>query len=76
LRCFLFYSSQNHLLSQLDDGEDVFELLDENEYQQLVEKRREGSDFVVDDGWFSPENIFTLLQKIWAILTMVKSISG
>jgi hypothetical protein len=45
-----FYIVSFSLLLQLDDGEDVFELLDEKEYQQLVEKRRETSDFVVDDG--------------------------
>jgi hypothetical protein len=47
----------------LDDGEDVFELLDENEYQQLVEKRREGSDFVVDDGSSLFGKIFTSFRK-------------
>jgi hypothetical protein len=28
----------------------VYDVLDEEEYQKLVEKRRETNDFVVDDG--------------------------
>lgn len=32
--------------------EDVYEKLDENEYQELVDRRREREDFVVDDGEF------------------------
>lgn len=30
--------------------EDVYEKVDETEYQELVRKRREREDFVVDDG--------------------------
>ncbi len=30
--------------------DDVYEKLDENEYQELVDRRREREDFVVDDG--------------------------
>jgi DNA polymerase alpha subunit p180 N terminal len=32
-----------------DDG-DVYEYVDEDEYQKLVESRRQREDFVVDDG--------------------------
>jgi hypothetical protein len=32
------------------DEEDVYEVLEESEYQKLVESRRQREDFVVDDG--------------------------
>ena len=32
-----------------DDG-DIYEYVDEDEYQKLVESRRQREDFVVDDG--------------------------
>lgn len=35
---------------EVKDEEDVYEIMDEDEYQQLVEKRRQREDFVVDDG--------------------------
>jgi DNA polymerase alpha subunit p180 N terminal len=35
---------------QVPDEEDVYEVLDESEYQKLVESRRQREDFVVDDG--------------------------
>eukprot|EP00602_Paraphysomonas_sp_CaronLab_P000598 CAMPEP_0185022260 /NCGR_PEP_ID=MMETSP1103-20130426/4977_1 /TAXON_ID=36769 /ORGANISM="Paraphysomonas bandaiensis, Strain Caron Lab Isolate" /LENGTH=1359 /DNA_ID=CAMNT_0027554251 /DNA_START=80 /DNA_END=4156 /DNA_ORIENTATION=+ len=34
---------------QLDEEKDVFDLLDDSEYQKLVEERRKTNDFVVDD---------------------------
>ena len=34
----------------LEEDEDVFETLDEAEYESVVEKRRAAGDFVVDDG--------------------------
>ena len=33
-----------------DDEEDVFETMDEDQYREYVERRREREDFVVDDG--------------------------
>jgi len=35
---------------QLKEEEDIFEELDEDKYEKLVEERRKTSDFVVDDG--------------------------
>ena len=35
---------------ELDEDEDVFETMDESEYADVVEKRRNAGDFVVDDG--------------------------
>ena len=35
-----------------DEG-DVYDVVDEAEYEELVEKRRQREDFVVDDGEFS-----------------------
>ena len=32
------------------EEEDVYEVLEESEYQKLVESRRQREDFVVDDG--------------------------
>ena len=34
--------------------EDVYEKVDENEYKELVQRRREREDFVVDDGKLIP----------------------
>jgi hypothetical protein len=34
---------------ELVEEEDVYDLVDESEYVQLVEKRRQGNEFVVDD---------------------------
>ena len=35
---------------EIAEEETVYDVVDENEYRQLVEKRREREDFVVDDG--------------------------
>ncbi len=34
---------------QLDEDDDVYELVEESKYAELVENRRKGGDFVVDD---------------------------
>ncbi len=34
-----------------NDG-DIYQVVDENEYRQLVESRRQREDFVVDDGTY------------------------
>ena len=34
----------------MKDEEDVYDIVDENEYQTLVNSRRQREDFVVDDG--------------------------
>ncbi len=36
--------------SKVKEEEDVFDVVDEDEYQKLVNSRREREDFVVDDG--------------------------
>jgi hypothetical protein len=33
----------------LDEDDDVYELVEESKYAELVENRRKGGDFVVDD---------------------------
>ena len=35
---------------QLDDDDAVYDVVDEDKYAQIVEERRKGGDFVVDDG--------------------------
>ena len=35
-----------------EEDEDVFDMVDEKEYADVVEKRRQAGDFVVDDGTF------------------------
>ena len=35
---------------ELKEESSVFQEVDEDEYQQIVETRRKGTDFVVDDG--------------------------
>lgn len=35
---------------ELEEQDDVYDLVDDEEYEQIVEKRREEGDFVVDDG--------------------------
>ena len=37
-------------LLQIREEEDVYDVVDESEYQSLVESRRQREDFVVDDG--------------------------
>ncbi len=34
----------------MDDDEDVYDVVDEDKYAQIVEDRRNAGDFVVDDG--------------------------
>ena len=35
---------------EVADEEDVYDIMEEGEYQKLVESRRQREDFVVDDG--------------------------
>lgn len=35
---------------QFDDEDNVYEMMDDDEYRELVKKRRQREDFVVDDG--------------------------
>ena len=37
-------------LLEIREEEDVYDVVDESEYQTLVESRRQREDFVVDDG--------------------------
>ena len=44
-------NAKGSLLESLEfEEEDVFDVLDEDQYEELVESRRKGDDFVVDDG--------------------------
>lgn len=38
--------------SNMKDEQDVYDIVDEEEYQTLVNSRRQREDFVVDDGEF------------------------
>lgn len=49
-------------LLQLDEDDAVFDVLDDDEYAELVESRRNGQDFVVDDG--------TYLFFIWLMVAL------
>ena len=40
----------NLLEENVKDEEDVYDIVDEEEYKSLVESRRQREDFVVDDG--------------------------
>lgn len=46
---FYLYVSHN-LCIQLEEEENVYDIVDEEEYEEIVAKRRAGEDFVVDDG--------------------------
>jgi hypothetical protein len=35
---------------EVQDAEDIYDVVEENEYRDLVERRRERENFVVDDG--------------------------
>jgi hypothetical protein len=37
------------MLPQLDDEDEVYDLVDEEQYAKIVEDRRNKNDFVVDD---------------------------
>ena len=37
-------------LLEIKDEDDIYDVVDESEYQSLVESRRQREDFVVDDG--------------------------
>ena len=39
--------------SNVKEDDDVYDVVDESEYQALVESRRQREDFVVDDGRYS-----------------------
>ncbi|RYH30980.1 hypothetical protein EON65_03735 [archaeon] len=34
----------------MDDDDNIYDVVDEDKYAELVEKRRKAGDFVVDDG--------------------------
>ena len=48
----LLSSSEDVLDSAALDEEDIYDVYNEDEYQNLVESRRQREDFVVDDGTF------------------------
>lgn len=41
-----------HACEQLHEEEDVYDVVDEEDYAKLVNSRRQMDDFVVDDGEF------------------------
>ena len=38
---------------EVEEEDDVYEIVQEDEYRKLVESRRQREDFVVDDGMYS-----------------------
>lgn len=42
---------------QVEEEEDVYEYVEEEEYRKLVESRRQREDFVVDDGMSTREKL-------------------
>lgn len=51
------HKNNTGLLNPLEDYEvkdegDIYQVVDESEYQELVESRRQREDFVVDDGTY------------------------
>ena len=48
-----------------DEG-DVYDVVDETEYEELVEKRRQREDFVVDDGEYMCVLIYAALLHFWS----------
>jgi hypothetical protein len=43
---------------EIKNEENVFDMVDEEEYQKLVEDRRKNTDFVVDDGQCISDSLF------------------
>ena len=74
----------------IKEEEDVYDVVDQDEYESLVQSRRQREDFVVDDGklfWkvedgnqFTAELALTyslfLLKTAWVIMTMVRNVWG
>lgn len=48
---------------EIKEEEDVYDIVDENEYQTLVNSRRQREDFVVDDGTLVSESLLSLSRK-------------
>ena len=81
-------NAKGSLLESLEfEEDDVFDVLDEDQYEKLVESRRNGTDFVVDDGnsilcprlftyfYISHHRFLFTRQRAMAIMTMERSIS-
>jgi len=51
--------------------EDVYEKVDESEYQKLVDRRREREDFVVDDGALNIPLLQILLHDLHSSLLTI-----
>ena len=58
-------SSQLEEYTVADEG-DVYDVVDETEYEELVEKRRQREDFVVDDGEYMCVLIYAALLHFWS----------
>ncbi len=70
-----FKNNRRNGLNVLDDDaghfkeeEDVYDLVDQDEYRNLVESRRQREDFVVDDGKFEMEEFFATYNLTLDIL--------
>lgn len=46
---------------ELPNEDDVYDVVEENDYQQLVESRRQREDFVVNDGEFISSNVVSAM---------------
>lgn len=58
-----FYSIRKYV--QLDDEGDVYDLVDEEKYAEIVEKRRNEAEFVVDDSkYFIMETLNAFTQNL------------
>lgn len=63
-RSFIADTVDLRLKLQLEDEGDVYEMVDEEEYASLVERRRNEDDFVVDDSKIYHASMFGRLRSI------------
>jgi hypothetical protein len=54
------------------DEDDVYDILPEDEYEKLVESRRQREDFVVDDGAYS--ELCTWLSDVVAVAVLIMKV--
>lgn len=48
---------------EIKNEENVFDMVDEDEYQKIVEDRRKNTDFVVDDGVCTASRVFNYFSQ-------------
>ena len=51
------------MFSQLEEEGDVYDVVDEDQYASIVERRRNEDDFVVDDSKFTLQGNFNFLVR-------------